>query len=249
MTESKLPITKSMNEQVKIFDMSRTQIYENEEVMSSASMFSGLPAFAFADPLPNIPVTAMTRLQLDLLLAGRSIDLSAVGEVILSDAGATLQMLRLIGEEHRDRTNRPTSIEGCIISLDANRWYDAVCAAGIAHNNDAVLMEWQHRRRVARCAREIARGTYGFSPEQAYMVGLLHNLGSFPKLLGWENGASSPKEQNALGVMLAEYWKLPGYLVNAIWEQQQTSESESPWASLLQHAFQMVRQIEDSSNR
>jgi HD-like signal output (HDOD) protein len=237
-----------MNE--KVIDMGCTQTYQNEEMMwSSASMFPPPPAFAFADPLPNIPVTAMTRLQLDLLLAGHSIDLTAVSEVILADAGATLQMLRLIGEEYRDETDRPTSIEGCIISLDANRWYDAVCAAGISQNNDAVLGEWQHVRRVARCAREIARGSYGFAPEQAYTVGLLHNLGSFPKLLGWENGASSPVEQNAFGVMLAEYWNLPGYLLNAIREQQQASGSESRWTAILRHAHQMALQIEDSSKR
>src|ERR1700743_183042 len=126
-----------MNERGKVINMGYAGVYQDDEAASSTSMFSGSATFAFADPFPNIPVTAMTRLQLDLLLAGRSIDLSAVGEVILSDAGATLQMLRLIGEEHRDQTNRPTSIEECIISLDANRWYDAVCATGIAHNNDA----------------------------------------------------------------------------------------------------------------
>jgi hypothetical protein len=217
-------------------------------VANSTSMFSGTPTFAFADPFPNIPVTAMTRLQLDLLLAGRSINLSAVGEVILSDAGATLQMFRLIGEEYPDPADRPTSIEGCIISLDADRWYDAVCAAGIAHNNGVVLMEWQRLRRVARCAREIARGTYGFCPEQAYMVGLLHNLGSFPHLLGWKNGASSPVEQNALGIMLAEYWNLPAYLVDAIWEQQAAAENESQWAGILQLAHQMAAQLEDAGN-
>ena len=210
-------------------------------------MFPFPPAFAFSDQLPNIPVTAMTRLQLDLLLAGHSVDLTAVSEVILADAGATLQMLRLIGEEYRDDADRPTSIEECIISLDANLWYDAVCAAGISQNNDAVLGEWLRLRRVARCACEIARDTYGFVPEQAYTVGLLHNLGSFPKLLGWENGASSPVEQNAFGVMLADYWNLPGYLVNAIREQQQAFGSESRWATILGHAHQMARQIEDSS--
>jgi HD-like signal output (HDOD) protein len=228
--------------------MGHTGIYQ-DEVASPASMCFGSLTFAFSDPLPNIPVTAMTRLQLDLLLAGRSINLSAVGEVILSDAGATLQMLRLIAEEYPDQADRPTSIEGCIISLDAHRWYDAVCAAGIAHHNDAVLMEWQRLRRVARCAREIARGMYGFSPEQAYMVGLLHNLGSFPHLLGWKNGVSSPVEQNALGIMLAEYWNLPAYLVDAISEQRQTAEDESQWAGILQLAHQMAVQLEDASNR
>jgi HD-like signal output (HDOD) protein len=249
MTGPELPIAKRMNERVKVINMGHTGIYQDDEVVSSAKMFSGAPTFAFADPLPNIPVTAMTRLQLDLLLSGRSINLSAVGEVILSDAGATLQMLRLIGEEYRDQTDRPTSIEGCIISLDADRWYDAVCAAGIAYNNDTVLLEWQRLRRVARCAREIARGMYGFSPEEAYMVGLLHNLGSFPHLLGWKNGASSPVEQHALGVMLAEYWNLPAYLVDAISEQQQTVENESQWASILQLAHDMAVQLENSSNR
>jgi HD-like signal output (HDOD) protein len=237
-----------MNE--KVIDMGSTQAYQDEETMwSSASMSPPLPAFAFADSLPNIPVTAMTRLQLDLLLAGHSIDLTAVSEVILADAGASLQMLRLIGEEYRDEADRPTSIEECIISLDANRWYVAVCAAGISQNNDAVLVEWQRLRRVARCAREVARGTYGFAPEQAYTVGLLHNLGSFPHLLGWQNSASSPVEQHALGVMLAEYWNLPAYLVEAIGEQQQAAENESQWAGILQLAHQMATQLEDAGNR
>jgi HD-like signal output (HDOD) protein len=238
-----------MNERVKVINMGHAGIYQDDEVASSTSMFSEPPTFAFADPFPNIPVTAMTRLQLDLLLAGRSINLSAVGEVILSDAGATLQMFRLIGEEYRDQTDRPTSIEECIIGLDAGLWYDAVCAAGIAHDNNAVLMEWQRLRRVARCAREIARGTYVFSPEQAYMVGLLHNLGSFPHLLGWKNGASSPVEQHALGVMLAEYWNLPAYLVEAMGEQQHAAENESQWTGILQLAHRMAAQLEDAEDR
>src|ERR1700760_2578997 len=135
-----------MKERVKIIDMGRAQIYETEEAMDSPLMFSGAPASAFADPLPNIPVTAMTRLQLDLLLAGRSIDLSDVGEVILSVAGAILQMFRLIGEEHRGLSNRPSGIDKGIISLVSNRWFDAVCATGIANNNDVVRLEWQRLR-------------------------------------------------------------------------------------------------------
>jgi HD-like signal output (HDOD) protein len=182
-----------------------------------------------------------TRLQLELLLQESLIDLSAVSEVILSDAGATLQILRLIGEEYLEEEGRPTRIEDCIVSLNTDRWYQAVCASTIPHNSQ-VLAEWQHSRRVAQCARELARCVDGFSPEEAYVIGLLCELGKFPHLLGWNHTGASLHEHRALGVMLADYWHLPSFLLSAIREQQEPNEDTSRWTEILQMARQLAAQ-------
>jgi HD-like signal output (HDOD) protein len=197
---------------------------------------------AVADALPNVPTMAGTRLQLELLLQESLIDLSAVTEVILSDAGATLQILRLIGEEYPFEEDRPTRIEDCIASLNMAHCYDAVCASSIPHNS-GIIEQWQHFRRVAQCARELAKCVEGVSPEEAYLVGLLYELGKLPRLLGWKATGDSSSERKALAVMLADYWHLPAYVLTAIREQQE-AVSSSRWNGILQMAECAVDEVE-----
>ena len=199
-------------------------------------------ALSSADTLPHVPTLVATRLQLELLFQEPLIDLRAVSEVILSDAGATLQILRLIGEEYPHEEDRPTRIEDCIASLNMDSCYDAVCASSIPHD-PGVLEQWQHFRRVAQCAKELAKCVEGFSPEEAYLVGLLYEVGQLPRLLGWKSSLSSMIESRALAVMLAEYWHLPGYLLAAIREQQE-AVSPSQWSEILQMAERAVMHME-----
>jgi HD-like signal output (HDOD) protein len=211
----------------------------------SSSLLAGPPVLALEDPFPRIPTMIATRLQLELLLQDYPIDLSAVSEVILSDAGATLEILRLIGEEYFEEEGRPTRIEDCLVSLNKERWYEAVCTS-IEPQNGHVSAEWQHCRRVARCARELSKCIDGFSPEEAYVIGLLHELGRFPHLLGWNSTGDTSGEHQALGVMLADYWHLPSYLSTAIREQQE-SPSISRWSEILELARQVAYQAETVS--
>jgi hypothetical protein len=175
-----------------------------------------------------------TRLQLELLLQDSFVDLSAVSQVILSDAGATLQIFRLIGGEYPNPEDRPTRMEDCIASLSLDRWYSAVCACSLPLNH-VILGEWERFRRIAQCARQLAHCVEGFSPEEAYLVGLLSEMGKLPRLLGWKLAGECSGEQHALAFMLAEYWQLPAYLKSAIREQQEASTS-SQWSEMLQVA-------------
>ena len=224
--------------------MSDAQHLPDQTVTRSPSLFVGPSVVAFADPLPNVPAMVATRLQLELLLQDSLIDLSAVSEVILSDAGATLQILRLIGEEYANEEDRPTRIEDCLASLNMRHCYDAICASSISHES-GVLAEWQHFRRVAQCARELARCVDGFSPEEAYLVGLLSEVGKFPRLLGWNTAGDSSREQQALGVMLADYWHLPAYLLDAIREQLEPVDFPR-WGEILQMAQRVAHHSENA---
>jgi c-di-GMP-related signal transduction protein len=196
------------------------------------------PAHAFRDPLPNLPIMTATRLRLELLLADSVVDLKGVTEVILADAGATLQILRLIGEEYPNEDDRPRRIEDCIVSLSMARCYQTICASNCGHAG-AYVAEWQHCRRTAEYARELAREMEGFLPEEAYLVGLLYRVGRFPQVLGWEIERTSPVEDEALGVMLAFHWNLPGFVVSAIREQQEATGS-SRWVKILRLADELA---------
>lgn len=196
-----------------------------------------LPA---SDPLPSLPIMCATRLQLELLLKDSVIDLKSVTDVVLTDAGATLQILRLIGEEFPSEDDRPTRIEDCIVSLSLARCYQAICASK-GPNSGPHVAEWQHCRRLAECARELARTLDGFVPEEAYLAGLLCRLGRFPHLLGWKHESSLPAESDSLGVMLACHWNLPSCVVSAIRDQQE-SEGSSKWKGILTLAHQLTEQ-------
>ncbi len=229
-----------------------------DHTMPYPLFLTGVPLFEAGDALPQMPILAATRLQLELLLLERSVDLKDMAEIILADAGATLQVLRLIGEEYPHEDDRPTRIEDCIVSLNRERWYEVVCAAGTSHSAP-LLAEWKHCRRVAECARELARCMEAFQPEEAYLVGLLCRMGKFPRLLGWRPvgdlarvnvGDAHFGEDHAVSLMLAEYWNLPTYLLSALREQapsvQQQNDSTVGWASILQTAQELAERAQAS---
>lgn len=192
----------------------------------------------FVDPLPPIPTMAATTLQLELLMQNSSVDLETISDVILSDAGATLQILRLIGEEFDNEEDRPTRIQDCIASLNSDCWYQAIRQQS-ACQNGRLVAEWQRCRRIGECARELASCCEDVSPDQAYIVGLLHRLGELPHLLGWSKAGASVDEHHAIGLMLAEFWQLPQYLTCALREQH-TQSAPAVWRELLHMARQLA---------
>jgi hypothetical protein len=204
-----------------------------------------MPPMPYSDGLPDVPTLITTRLQLELLVQGTLVDLSAVAEVILSDVGATLQIYRLIGEENPLPEDRPTRMEDCIASLPLDLWFDMVCAISIPQSR-GVLAEWERWRCLAQSARELAKIIDGVSPEEAYLVGLLIELGKIPHLLGWNLDGSTEREQRALGLMLADYWHLPEFLVAAIRDQHEGS-SGGRWNEMLQMSKTLCDQAITSS--
>ena len=197
----------------------------------SAAVYHAASKLEFGDVLPDIPTMLGTRLQLELLFQDTWIDLAAVARVILADPGATLQVLRLVGEEYQTEEGRPSRMEDCLASLTMKRCFEVICASSIPQNS-GILAQWEHFRRVAESARQLAQCGEGFSPEEAYLVGLLSELGQFPRLLGWNASDDSGIDQPAVGVMLADYWRLPDCLTEAIRERHDSSANQH-WSEFL----------------
>ena len=135
-----------------------------------------------------------TVLALDNLLHDSCVDLKRAAELILSDVGATIQVLLLIGREFESPAQRLSRMGDCLASLDVSTWYDAISAAPsfpADRQHAALTAVWKHCRLVAQYARLVAESLDGVSPEDAYLVGLLHEVEAIPVALGWPDGKAT----------------------------------------------------------
>jgi len=164
------------------------------------------------DDLPDVPVLPETLLHMELRQHDFSVDLRDLSELVLSDLGATLQILRLASREYGAGEGRPLRIEDCISDLGVEACLRA--AARQPARNDArhrpILEFWAHCREVAGLSRALVGSMAGFiRPDEAYLVGLFHALGDLPGILGWESSDHSAGESAAHALRLAERWTLP----------------------------------------
>lgn len=178
----------------------------------------------FSDDLPEIPVLPETLLRLELEVHERSVDLRAVTEVILSDLGATLQILRLAGREHACTEFRPTRIEDCISDLGVHACLEAVSAQTVARNSgkSEIAGTWAHSCEIAEYSRQIAEESQEIDPNEAYMAGLLHAIGMLPAVLGWAASKHGVSDFALAGFKLAKKWSLAPFIVKFLSEMHET---------------------------
>jgi HD-like signal output (HDOD) protein len=194
-----------------------------------------------ADILPEVPALPETLLALDLHRLEFSFDLRGISQVILEDPGATLQILRLAGREYGDSAGSHLRIEDCICDLGVEACLRAVERGAMVQPSSwrAILPCWEHARSIARFARLIAeQEPTGLTPDQAYMGGLLHILGSLPDLLGWKR-RDLQGPHDVVGLALAEVWSLPAYIQD-IFREGMMPARELRWTPVLEDAHRLV---------
>lgn len=188
--------------------------------------------------LDGVPVMLATVFGLNMLLSEPSIDLQMVSELILSDVGATIQILRLVGREYDFAGERPKRMGECIASLDVDTWFGAIAARTYACDKEhsAVSAFWDHSRLVAQYAQLVAESLDGVSSEDAYLVGLLHNIGGIPKILGWPGGESWGINPRALSAIEGT---LPFFVLDAT-RRGKASRYTSVWRFILSAAHELA---------
>src|ERR1700733_7389101 len=190
-----------------------------------------------ADLLDDVPVMSATVLGLEILLHEPCIDLRMASELVLSDVGATLQILRLIGSEYEFAIEQPCRMGDCLASLDAGTWFDAISARTFACDREhaAISALWNHCRLVAQYAQLVAESLDGISPEEAYLVGLLHEIGAIPKVLSWPSDGLDRES----ATLLAMEGSLPLFVLSAI-QSMNDSCSSSSWKIVLTAAHELA---------
>ncbi|HVO57216.1 MAG TPA: HDOD domain-containing protein [Dongiaceae bacterium] len=133
--------------------------------------------------LPTLPSYV---LDLNALLGSPTVDLKKVGKVLSTDPSLSAQVLRLCNSALFGLRRRVLSIEQAAVLLGTERLRTLVltCSvmqfAGKRIPPEPLVAFWQHSFLAALLSERIARQVDYFEKEQAYLGGLLHDIGQLP---------------------------------------------------------------------
>jgi putative nucleotidyltransferase with HDIG domain len=133
--------------------------------------------------LPTLPTYV---LDLNALLSSPTVDLKKVGKIIRTDPSLSAQVLRLCNSALFGLRRRVLSIEQAAVLLGTERLRTLVltCSlmqfAGKRVPSSQLMPFWQHSFLTALLSERIARQVDYFEKEQAYLCGLLHDIGQLP---------------------------------------------------------------------
>jgi HD-like signal output (HDOD) protein len=141
---------------------------------------------SLSDGLPTLPAYVF---ELNSLLSASPVNLKRVGEVIRTDPSLTAQVLRLCNSAFLGFRERVTRIEHAIMMVGTERLRTMILTCSlieyVGHRvaSEDIQAFWQHCFLAAALSENLARGIAYFQPEEAYLAGLLHDIGALPLLL------------------------------------------------------------------
>ena len=200
-----------------------------------------LARFEFIRDLPDVPVLSETILFVELALRDRCVDLARVSQLILSDLGAAIQVMRLANLECVDGADTGR-IEDCISGLGLHACLDAMSKRTVTRSNRhaAVVHAWEHAREIASISGLLAQElTSKTTPEDATWVGLCHEIGHFPQLLGWEWATPPSSDIDLAGLTIAEAWSLPPCVVE-YFADRLSARPYNQWTAIVDQAHQIA---------
>jgi hypothetical protein len=126
----------------------------------------------------------------------------------------------------------------CLASLDVDVWFGAISARTFVcdRKHAATTAVWRHSRLVAQYAQLVAESLDGVSPEDAYLVGLLHGIGDIPAALGLPGHI---RGGNATGALSAMEGTLPLFVLDAIHSMSDGALSPG-WRFILTAAHELA---------
>lgn len=134
--------------------------------------------------LPPFPHTV---LELSAILNNQSPDVKKAGKIIRADPSLSAHVLRLCNSPMFGLRTRVISIEQATILIGAERLRSLAmtCSlvnySGVGLPRDQVNIFWRHSFLAAMLSEHLAVQTDYFEKEQAYIAGLLHDIGQLPQ--------------------------------------------------------------------
>ncbi len=186
----------------------------------------------------DLPVLASTALCLELLQHQSALDLSTATGLLSRDPGAVLRLYALVGAEYPDPSDRPERLEACIASVQLADLMRVLCVPASARDEQLCLVKFAREACViAHYARAVA-ASLSLGQEQAYLVGLLHAVGTLPAVLGRPAGALAGDETTVAWVMLRAH-HVPLEICHAV-QAVHRQEVGSLWTALVHAAQEMA---------
>ena len=189
-----------------------------------------------------------------------------VAEAILADQGLTANVLRLANSAHYGHPRRITTATDAVVLLGVSAVRSLAISSHTAQLLQRPLPGyamgrgdlWRHSTSVAFVSRRLALETGAAAAEEAFIAGLLHDVGkvvlsdlmgpSFERMTRISHEQRLPMwrverevlgfDHAELGSRIAERWRFPGSLVEAIGMHHRPAEAEA--ATALAHCVHMA---------
>jgi hypothetical protein len=214
----------------------------NEKILEIGSarnpLFLQLSRLEREQELPDVPVMPETLLSMELMLRERTVDLGDLSQLVLGDLGAAIQIMRLAGSDESLADSRPARIEDCISGLGLDACLEAASKQTLRRSarHPGMNALWAHARKIAEICRTLAEeNPLSASPDEAYLVGLFHAIGSLPAVLGWDCAIDLPEDPELAGLRLAQSWALPHCVIDYFSELRPLSNGNR-WRRLIEQA-------------
>jgi putative nucleotidyltransferase with HDIG domain len=202
-----------------------------------------------AKGLPPFPHTV---LELTAILSGPSADVKKAAKLIRTDAALSAQLLRMCSSPMFGLRSRVVSIGQAATLLGADRLRTLVMTtsmvdmAGSGLPREESTRFWQHSFLAALLSEHLAKHTGYSESEQAYIAGLLHDIGQVPhwmlvceerarkKVPPPENWFDNPPVERAhfgldhchLGGLMATGWNFMPSFIDVISNHHQPDQAE-----------------------
>jgi len=213
-------------------------MHQSDQDIRNRLLIARLPA------MPQILVRLIEHLQAD------DLGMPELAALISKDAGMTGKLLAVANSSAYHRSTRGASLEQSLVALGTDMIKTLVISDSVfqtfssfPHSGSTDLRAfWKNSLTAAVLAREAARALDYVHPEEAYLAGLLHNVGRLallsaaPKEYGFNFNARDDDdlcaiEQRTLqithteaGAWLIERWQLDSFLADAVLYHHEPSE-------------------------
>ena len=189
--------------------------------------------------LACLPVLAGTQLHLRLLLQSDVFDLAAAADAIGRDPCAALRLFALVAGEVPDVTHRPQRMEDCIAGVSRAALWRALAHPPSEREEQRRAIPFAGQAfTLAHYARTVAV-SLGLSGDQAFLLGLLHAIGSLPSVLGrMPSVPDTAASAQIASAMVAAYHVPPGLCRALVAVHRQ--EPGSIWVAVLAAAHDLA---------
>ncbi len=191
----------------------------------------------------DLPVLPSTQLRLELALFADSPSLRELTDIFREDPVAVLRLFALVADLSKaclvSTPDDPLRLEDLVVMLGKQDLGQAFCRQAPARDAQAATAVAFAAQAAAmgRLCRTIAE-TIGLPAEEAYLVGLLHGIGSLPEQLGRNISQETTRDRCGVLSTLCRRYALPSSLQQTL-EEVYSQEAVSPWTAVVHAAYEL----------
>ena len=202
----------------------------------SGHSWEGPPAHHAEGSFPlslSFPVLASTQLCVELLLQAKTFELRTLTDLLSRDPGAVLRLFALVAQECPNPDARPERLEECIAIVQSEDLLKALCHSIVSRQEQTVCAALAQHGFTIACFSRMVASSLGLDEEHAFLIGLLHAIGTLPI----SPAAEMNPAMNALA--LARGHQLPPFLCRAL-PAVHRKDPKSIWTAMVNAAHDLA---------